>query len=161
MTALDEVRAFARENDIDIDDSADSCVLTIAGVHRLRINVAFVEGAHTLRVESFVARNPDENHEVVYRWLLEQNARLMGVAFAIDRFGDVYLSGALRAETVNSQSIDQLLGIVVATSDAAFNTLIELGFRSAIEREWAWRTSRGLPADNLAAFAHLFPTEAD
>ena len=109
-------------------------------------------------MQSFVARKPDESHEAVYRWLLEQNARLIGVAFSVDSFGDIYLTGGLPAEAVTENSLDLLVGIVVATSDASFNTLLELGFRSAIEREWQWRTSRGLNADNLAAFEHLRPT---
>jgi hypothetical protein len=34
--------------------------------------------------------------------------------------------------------------------------LLELGFRSAIEKEWAWRTTKGMDMANLQAFAHLF-----
>ncbi|MEY4311802.1 MAG: hypothetical protein RLZZ571_572, partial [Actinomycetota bacterium] len=52
--------------------------------------------------------------------------------------------------------VDQLLGVVIAESDRSFNPLLELGFKSAIEREWAWRTSNGMDTANLQAFAHLF-----
>ena len=41
-------------------------------------------GQHSFAVHAFVARHPDENHERVYRWLLERNLRLFGVAFAVD-----------------------------------------------------------------------------
>ena len=156
MTALDLVQEFCAGTDLAFEINENACVITISGEKRQRITVAVVEGAHTLRLECFVARNPDENHEAVFKWLLEQNVRLMTVAFAIDSFGDIYLSGALPIEAVSLEAIDQTLGIIVSNADNAFNTLIELGFRSAVEREWAWRNSRGLSVDNLAAFAHLF-----
>jgi len=39
--------------------------------------------------------------------------------------------------------------------DSDFNTLLELGFRSSIQKEWEWRVSRGESLKNLQAFAHL------
>jgi hypothetical protein len=33
--------------------------------------------------------------------------------------------------------------------------LLELGFRSSIQKEWEWRVSRGESLKNLQAFAHL------
>jgi hypothetical protein len=33
--------------------------------------------------------------------------------------------------------------------------MLEIGFGSAIRREWAWRVSRGESVANLAAFAHF------
>jgi hypothetical protein len=159
VTALAVVEAFCRGHDLSFDSSENACVITIAGEKRQRIAIAVVEGRHTLRFECFVARNPDENHESVFKWLLEQNVRLMSVAFGLDRFGDIYLSGAVPVGAVTTDVIDQTLGIITSTADNAFNTLIELGFRSAVEREWAWRNSRGLSVDNLAAFAHLFEND--
>ena len=44
--------------------------------------VPLVVGDHALAVHAFVCRNPDENHEGVYRWLLEPQPQLYGVAFA-------------------------------------------------------------------------------
>ena len=34
-------------------------------------------------------RNPDENYQVVYRWLLERNVRMYGVSFAVDHEGNI------------------------------------------------------------------------
>jgi hypothetical protein len=45
---------------------------------------------------------------------------------------------------------------MLQTSDNSFNILLELGFKSAIEREWTWRTSKGMDMANLQAFAHFF-----
>ena len=118
--------------------------------------MALALGEHTFRVESFVARNPDENHENVYRWMLEENRKLLTVAFCLDTFGDIYLRGSLPIENLTLNDVDQILGVVISESDRSFNILLELGFKSAIEREWAWRTSNGMDTANLQAFAHLF-----
>ena len=47
---------------------------------------------------------------------------------------------------------------VLEAVDSDFNTLLELGFRSSIQKEWEWRVSRGESLKNLEAFAHLRPT---
>jgi hypothetical protein len=112
-------------------------------------------GDHAVTINAFVARRPDENHEAVYRWLLERNRRTYGVAFAMDHLGDIYLVGRLPLATVTPDELDRLAGSVLEYSDGSFNTILELGFSSAIRREWKWRTSRGESTANLRAFAHL------
>jgi hypothetical protein len=114
-------------------------------------------GEHTLTVNAFVVRHPDENHEAVYRWLLERNARLAGVAFTVDTAGDVYLVGRLPVAAVTPDEVDALLGRVLDAADGSFNPLLEMGFASAIRAEWEWRLRRGEPTGNLAAFPHLRP----
>ena len=56
---------------------------------------------HALGVHAFVCRNPDENHERVYRWLLERNLRMYAVSFAVDRLGDIYLDARLPLSSVD------------------------------------------------------------
>jgi hypothetical protein len=110
-----------------------------------------------LAVSAFVARRPDENHDRVHRWLLERNAKLRGVAFTLDRAGDIYLVGRLPLAAVDDDQLDQLLGTVLDAADSSFNTILELGFATSIRREWAWRLERGESTRNLAAFEHLRP----
>ena len=55
--------------------------------------VNLIVGGHALRVEAFVMRQPDERREELWAWLLQRNARMYVVAFAIDKAGDVYLTG--------------------------------------------------------------------
>ena len=50
---------------------------------------------HSLHVEAFFCRQPDENHAEFYRFLLERGSRMFGVHFALDPVGDVYLVGRL------------------------------------------------------------------
>ena len=133
--------------------------VTLPGEHKQRTHVTLVVGEHSLRVSAFVARRPDENHEGVYRWLLERNARAAGLAFTVDRAGDVYLVGRLPLAAVSEVEVDRLLGSVLEQADGSFDTILELGFASAIRAEWRWRLDRGESTANLAAFAHLRPTD--
>ncbi|MFC0601437.1 YbjN domain-containing protein, partial [Streptomyces palmae] len=87
--------------------------------------------------------------------LLERNTRLYGMGYAIDGLGDIYLVGRLPLAAVTPEELDRLLGVVLENADGSFNTLLEMGFASAIRKEYAWRTSRGESTRNLAAFAHL------
>jgi hypothetical protein len=124
----------------------------LPGEKKLQTPCRLDVGEHALGVNAFVARQPDENHERVYRWLLERNLRLFGVAFAVDRTGDIYLSGRLPLATVTADEVDRLLGSVLSYADESFNTILELGFATSIRKEWEWRTARGESTRNLEAF---------
>ncbi|MFD7508916.1 YbjN domain-containing protein [Streptomyces sp. NPDC059853] len=134
-------------------------VVTLPGTRKLSTTCSLRLGRHALSVNAFVIRRPDENHAAVHRWLLERNARLYGVAYALDTHGDIYLAGRLPLAAATPGELDRLLGVVLETADGAFNTLLELGFATAIRKEHAWRVSRGEPTHNLAAFSHLFPPD--
>jgi hypothetical protein len=141
--------------------SEGTYVVTLPGTRKLSTTCSLVVGKHSLSVNAFVVRCPDENHAGVHRWLLERNTRLYGVAYAIDRLGDVYLVGRLPLAAVTPQEIDRLLGVVLEQADGSFNTLLEMGFAESIRKEYAWRTSRGESTRNLAAFTHLTGEKTD
>jgi hypothetical protein len=130
-------------------------IVTLEGTNKLRTTVSLAVGDHAVSVNAFVARRPDENAEAVYRWLLERNRRMYGIAFCIDHLGDIYLAGKMSLAAASSEEIDRILGCVAEYSDESFNTILELGFATAIRREWKWRTDRGEPTGNLEAFRHL------
>jgi hypothetical protein len=130
-------------------------VVELPGERRLKTNTILAVGEHSLRIEAFVCRKPDENHEGVYRFLLKRNRRLYGVAYTLDNVGDIYLVGRMSLECVSADEIDRVLGQVLEAVESDFNTLLELGFRSSIQKEWAWRVSRGESLKNLEAFEHL------
>lgn len=132
-------------------------VVSLPGTHKLNTTCSLLLGDHTLSVNAFVVRHADENQEAVYRWLLERNARLAGIAFALDRLADVYLVGRIPLAAVTEAAVDQVLGAVLDAADSSFDTLLELGFAGSIRREWEWRLKRGESTANLAAFERLRP----
>ena len=130
-------------------------LVRLAGQHKLATMTWLVTGTHSLHVEAFFCRQPDENHARFYRFLLERGARMYGVHFALDHLGDVYLVGRLPLGSVTTAEVDRLLGCVLSYSDDNFDTALELGFASSIRREWAWRSRRGESLANLRAFARF------
>jgi hypothetical protein len=133
----------------------DAFVVQLPGEKRLKTACWLRLGEHSLAVEAFVMRAPDENAEQVHAWLLHHNAKLYGVSWSIDLTGDVYLTGRLPLAAVEADEIDRILGAVLDAADGSFNTLLELGFGSSIEREWQWRAKTGESLANLAAFAEF------
>ncbi|MEU6199369.1 YbjN domain-containing protein [Streptomyces sp. NPDC047061] len=136
-------------------------VVQLPGTRKLKTTVSLRVGRHSLSLNAFVIRHPDENEPAVHRWLLERNLKLYGVSYAVDRLGDVYVTARLPLSSVTAPDLDRLLGQVLEAADGAFNTLLELGFAAAIRKEYAWRVSRGESTRNLDAFTHLIERSAD
>ena len=131
-------------------------IVTLPGEARLQTHCWLLLREQTLSVQAFVCRQPDENHEGVYRFMLMRNARLYGVHYALDRVGDIHLVGRIPRHAVTADEVDRVLGQVLEAADGDFNTFLELGFASSIRREYAWRSQHGESTANLAAFEHLF-----
>jgi hypothetical protein len=151
------IRTFLDEADIawELGGRDGEIVATLPGEKKLKTVCSLVVNEASLSVSAFVVRNPDENHEAVYRYLLRRNLRLPGLAYAIDKTGDVYVTGRVPLAGVDAAYLDQILGVVLDAADGAFNELLALGFLESMKKEWAWRVSRGESTRNLQAFAHL------
>ncbi len=159
MTA-DELAAALQSLGVPaVRQDSDSFLVTLAGERRHRTLVWLVLGDHHVLVESFVCRAPDENAVEVYRYLLQRNAKLRSVAYAVDGVGDIHLVGRLNRSTLTASEIDTVLGVLLGAADADFNPILERGFAGAIRREWAWRSSRGESLRNLVAFRHLIDAD--
>jgi putative sensory transduction regulator len=151
--ALATLRETLTGSDLAWQEVSDGVfTVELPGERKLTTPCRLDVGEHALGVHAFVSRQPDENHERVYRWLLERNLRLFGVAFAVDRTGDIYLDGRLPLSVVTPEEVDRLLGAVLTYADESFNTILELGFATSIRREWEWRLRRGESTRNLEAF---------
>lgn len=154
--ATTAIREWIAAAGLESEESAPGTfVVEMPGEHKLKTTTSLVVGTHSLSINAFVARHPDENREGVFQWLLERNRRMYAVAYAIDQLGDIYVTGRIPLAAVTVEELDRIMGAVLDASDGAFNTLLELGFMSAIRREWDWRTSRGESTANLEAFRHL------
>jgi len=150
------IEEVCAEREVEFDSTGDhSYAVTLPGAHKLKTICNLIVGEHTLRVEAFVMRQPDENREQLWAWLLQRNARMYGVAFAIDDVADVYLTGRVSLPGVTAEELDRLVGSVLTYADESLDPMLEIGFGSAIRREWEWRVKRGEPLDNLRAFEHF------
>ena len=157
MSVEDAVRAWVDAAGVPWEAGArpGEYVVQLPGEAKLRTTVSLLAGRHGLSATAFVVRRPDENHDAFHRWLLTRNARLPGVAFALDAAGDVFLVARLPREGVTVESVDRLMGAMLGASDSSFNDLLALGFLSSMRREWQWRVDRGESTANLEAFRHL------
>lgn len=162
--ALPRLRAALDQLGVEYDEGSreGEVVVTLPGERKLRTVCSLIVGAEAVSVQAFVIRNPDENHARFYRFLLQRNLRMPGIAYAIDTSGDVYLTGRLPLAAVEVESVDRLLGAVLSACDDPFNELLVLGFLTSMRAEWRWRISRGESTANLEAFRGLLEgTEAD
>jgi hypothetical protein len=157
VTLTTTIEDFLAEAGIDWEPGArdGEFVLTLPGEKKLKTVVSLVAGRDALSISAFVVRNPDENHERFYRYLLRKNLRLPGLAYSVDKSGDVYVTGRVPAAGVDAAYLDQILGVVLEAADAHFNELLAIGFLTSMQKEWDWRVSRGESLRNLEAFRSL------
>jgi len=159
MAAIDPritIEEFLDSHDLEYERKDDNTFLvSLPGEKKLQTHCALIVGDHSLSINAFVIRKPDENAGDVHAWCMAKNAAMYGIAFATNELGDIYLVGRLPLGAVNEVELDRLLGSVMQYADSSFNPLLELGFSNAIRREWAWRVSRGESLANLDAFKHL------
>lgn len=156
------VRAWLRDNELEFEEQAGGVFsFALPGEKKLQTPVRLDVGPHALGVHAFVCRNPDENHARVYRWLLERNLRMYGVAFAVDHDGDIYLDARLPLAGLDAAGLDALMGSVLANADESFNAILELGFATSIRKEYEWRVARGESLANLEAFRGWLEAGAD
>jgi hypothetical protein len=152
----DLIERVCAERELEYEVAGDGhWVVTLPGTHKLKTTCNLIVGEHALRIEAFVMRQPDENREELWAWLLRRNARMYGVSFSIDGVGDVYLTGRVSLKSLDEDELDRLLGSVLTYADESFDSMLEIGFGESIRREWAWRVKRGESLANLKAFAHF------
>ena len=157
----DLIERVCAERELDCEPTGDhSWVVTLPGTHKLKTSCNLIVGDHALRIEAFVMRHPDEQSEELWAWLLRRNARMYGVSFSIDAAGDVYLTGRVSLKGLDEDELDRLFGAVLTYADESFDSMLEIGFGTAIRREWEWRVKRGESLANLQAFAHLADPES-
>ena len=150
------IRSVLVDGELDYESPQEGAFLVkLPGEHKLATMCWLVVGDHSVLVEAFVMRRPDEGRERLYDLLLSRNTRMYGVAWSIDPAGDVYLVGRVAKHSITPDEIDRLLGAVLTYADETFDLMLEFGFGSSIKREWLWRQSRGESTANLRAFARF------
>ena len=148
--------AALAELDVDYSEPQPGAFLVrLEGQHKLVTMAWLIAETHSLHVEAFFCRQPDENHAEFYRFLLERGSRMFGIHFVLDQVGDVHLTGRLPLAAIEPDEIDRLLGCVLSYSDDNFDQALMLGFASSIRREYEWRVKRGESLANLRAFTKI------
>ena len=156
MSQDDELAEILTRLDLEFESPRPGAFLvTLRGTHKLATMTWLIVGAHSLQVEAFFCRQPDENQAEFYRFLLERGGRMFGVHFALDPAGDVYLVGRLPLASVSPEEIDRLLGCVLSYADESFDPALMIGFASSIRMDFPWRVGRGESLANLRAFTRL------
>src|SRR5258707_9083699 len=150
------IEAALRELDLGWESpQPGSYLVKLEGQHKLATMTWLIAGRHSLHVEAFFCRQPDEDHARFYRFLLERSGRMFGVHFALDPAGDVYLVGRLPLASVSTAEVDRILGCVLTYSDENFDPALAIGFASSIRKERAWRLPRSETLANLRAISRL------
>ena len=74
------IERVCAERELPCEATGDSSyAVTLPGTHKLKTVCNLIVGEHALRIEAFVMRQPDENREELWAWLLRRNARMYGV----------------------------------------------------------------------------------
>lgn len=84
----------------------------------------------TLHYETYVMPAPEENAGRLYEYLLRQNLRLHGAAFAIGEEDAIFLVGQIGNEAVDDDELDRVLGSLYAWVERFFQPALRIGFAS-------------------------------
>src|SRR6056300_270535 len=121
--ALQRLEAFLRDYELSYEPINDtSLAVVVPGEKKVTTTASFAFGDSTVTVNAFVIRHPDENDLAVYRWLLERNRRMYGLAYSIDHHGDIYLTGRFPLNSIDDDELDRIFGAISEYSDGAFNS---------------------------------------
>ena len=83
---------FLSSHDLDYEQKDENTYLiTLPGEAKQQTHCALIIGDHSLSINAFVIRKPDENKAAVFEYLLKKNAGMYSIAFAVNELGDIYL----------------------------------------------------------------------
>lgn len=137
--------------DLAADRVGEHRIMTmLSGEWKRTIPVLFEVGERSVRVTSLLAGRPDENHGQVHAYLLHRNEDAHWVHFALDDEGDIVLTGRMPDDVVTPATLDELLGEVLAVSDASFNSVLRAGFEHYIAAEQRWRAANDMPPNPVS-----------
>ena len=138
------IRDVLEAADLDVDEVGEDRWMTmLSGQWKRTIPLLLDLDERSLRITSLLCGAPDEGHAAVYELVLHRNEKLTWVHFALDDEGDVVLTGTVPREALDAETLDEVLGQVLLTSDETYNSVLRAGFASYIEVEQAWRRKTG------------------
>lgn len=88
----------------------------------------------TVHVETELMPAPEENLELLYRFMLVKNADLKGVHLAIGPEDGIYLMTEIPVGDLSVQRLDELVGATMTYVDEIFPTAMTMGYGSLYRR---------------------------
>jgi hypothetical protein len=83
----------------------------------------------TLRYEVYFLPDPPRNQLELYRFVLERNHNLYGARFSIGPDGDLYLTGRVALEHLDTDELDRIIGVLYELVETWFQPAVRLAFR--------------------------------
>ena len=84
MSAVATIKGFLVQQGLDYEQQGNTFLVTLPGEKKLQTHCALIVGDHSLSINAFVIRKPDENEDAVHHWCMSKNAAMYGLAFAIN-----------------------------------------------------------------------------
>jgi putative sensory transduction regulator len=121
-------RAAEHGNPVHIDEEPPIVRARLAGETRDYTTIWFTVGERTLSYETYFMPDPEENHELLYRFLLRWNRRMYLASFTLDPQREVYLSGRIPLSAVSAEEIDHIVGQLYHAVESTFRSALRIGF---------------------------------
>jgi Putative bacterial sensory transduction regulator len=83
----------------------------------------------TLRYEVYFLPDPPRNQLELYRFVLERNHSQYGARFSIGPDGDLYLTGRVALEHLDTDELDRIIGVLYELVETWFQPAVRLAFR--------------------------------
>ena len=115
---------------VDRDPDLRRWYVRMRGEERDYIALWLTLGDYTLAYETYVMPAPEERAAELYEYLLRQNVRMNGFAFAIGHEDAVYLTGHLPLAAVDDDELDRIVGSAYAYVERWFRPAMRIGYAS-------------------------------
>ena len=92
-------------------------------------------GERTMRAEVFYMRSPEENHDRVYKLLLQRNERSHLWRFTVNEEGDASLVADVPFGAVDQDLLDELFGALVTLVDETYVPYMKTGYASSLAEQ--------------------------
>ena len=102
-----------------------------SGQAKEHYSAEFTLGQRSLAFSTYFIPPPEENQLEFHRHLLQRNAKMFGMSFAVAEEDAVYIMGRLANSMVMMpDELDRVLGSLFAYTEEQFTTAAKIGFAS-------------------------------
>ena len=115
---------------VEYSEDERSWFVRITGEEKENSMIVFTLGQRTLHYETYFMPAPEENISDVFEYLLRKNHKLFGVSYGIGVENAIYLTGQIGNQTINSNTLDWVLGTLYSAIELSFKPALRLGFAS-------------------------------